>query len=166
MNENLGCYYVFAAPEDLRHSKHAGQLFHCFGAVVREVGGIKGYRGHDGIELFCDEAVSAALRDKSIIGKWFIPTLDLVHGEDIGGCRDHNQSLINNKDVGAFAGTFQDKHPAVSYVTLTKSRTNTAIAYRANFADGQLHRMWTYQTTHLRCRPVFVLEAGLGALAP
>lgn len=151
-------FNVFAAPEDLDPSDTSGANCRQFVEAAQEVGKRRNWHGHDGIYCENDAALYNALKDGSAIGKWFIPTRDLLHGKDIDGNVVRDKHLLGLQNEGDFKGTFttDDNAPSPNYPnyywSCTEHRGNSAGVWGVRFSDGD--DGWiTKASGRLSCRP-------------
>ncbi len=66
---------------------------------------LKNWHGHDGGDFANDTAIYKALADGSYHGAWFIPTKDILHGQDMNGKDTGMQGLYQRRDTGDFKGS-------------------------------------------------------------
>lgn len=150
-------FHVFAAPTDLDPPDSSGKNCRMFMAAARELGNRRNWHGHDGFFCENDTTLYGALEDGTVIGKWFIPTRDLLHGKDIDGNVVRNTHLFSLLNEGAFKGTFitEDKeysNKANRYWSCTERRDDSTYVWLVRFSDGD--DGWDYKGGHrLSCRP-------------
>jgi hypothetical protein len=94
---------VFVAPED--YTDKAGNNAFTFNEAAEEVASLGGWNGHDGGDFANDTALYAAFADGSGIGKWFIPTRELLSGRNLGGEKVHANNLFDLQNTGALKDT-------------------------------------------------------------
>jgi len=133
-------FNVYAAPEDLRSGRKAPLNFK---DTAKRVTALKNWHGHDGGAFANNTALYKALADGSAIGKWFIPTRDLLM-----------DNLYENKDkIGGFqtSGSGHD----IWYWSCTELRDYQSVVWSTRFSDSCGD--WTNKDTfRLSCRPCLV----------
>ncbi|MFA6279464.1 MAG: hypothetical protein WC612_01545 [Bdellovibrionales bacterium] len=151
-------FNVFAAPEDLDPSDTSGKNCRTFENAAKEVGNRRNWHGYDGIYCENDTALYGALKDGSAIGKWFIPTRDLLHGKDVDEKDSRDKHLYGLQNEGDFKGTFTTEDNAPSpmvpnyYWSCTERRDFSTHVWGVRFSDGVV--VWRYKGyDRLSCRP-------------
>lgn len=96
-------FAVYAAPEDLM-DESGKKLVATFQDTAKRVTALKNWHGHDGGDFANDTALYQGLAVGSAVGKWFIPTRDLLAGTNLS--KVHADNLYANKDKGDLKGTF------------------------------------------------------------
>ena len=151
-------FNVFAAPEDLDPSDTSGKNCRTFENAAKEVGNRRNWHGHDGIFCENDTALYSALKDGSAIGKWFIPTRELLHGKDIDGKDSRDKHLYGLQNEGDLKGTFTTEDDAPSpmipnrYWSCTERRGYSTDVWIVRFSDGG--GGWNYKgINRMSCRP-------------
>jgi hypothetical protein len=72
---------------------------------------LKNWHGHDGGDFTNDATIIQGLADGSAVGKWFIPTKELLVGTDRNGDKVQNDNLLAHKDKLGQITTFRDVPP-------------------------------------------------------
>jgi hypothetical protein len=99
---------LYAAPEDIRNG--SGNLLMPFNEAVRHVAGLRNYHGHDGGDFANEKAILEAVRnDPAALGKWFIPTKEILHGRNVKGEKIQAANLYDSRNTGDFKNTFVTK---------------------------------------------------------
>jgi hypothetical protein len=154
-------FNVFAAPTDLDPPDPYGGSCRTYINAAREVGERRDWHGHDGIHLKSDAALYAALESGSAIGKWFIPPLKLLAGQNDAGEIVQAENLYNLQDEGDFKGTFTTTENAPYpmlprwYWSCTKNSPPSTQLATIRFSDGAGARNGK-DFVRLSCRPVRV----------
>lgn len=132
-------FNVFAAPEDLTDSSGRKILFQ-FKEAAERITALKNWHGHDGGDFANDAALYKAIRDGSAIGKWFIPTRDLL-----------NDKLYANKDM---IGGLQTSGLGLDarYWSCTEHRDEKLCVWNTRFSDGDVYG-FLKDFSRLSCRP-------------
>jgi hypothetical protein len=146
------------SPEDLTDA--SGQkLVATFQDSAKRMTGLRSWHGHDGGDFANDAALYRGLADGSAIGKWFIPTRDLLVGTDLDGNTVQNDNLVAHKDKLGEITTSRERCGSYEYPnyywTLSVHRDNSILVWCARLADGG--GVW-YGRDDVRqsCRPVRV----------
>ena len=92
-------FAVYAAPEDLTDAS-GKRLVATFKDAARELASKRNWHGADGGDFASDTTLYKGLADGSAIGKWFLPTRDLLVGTDIDGKKVQDDNLYAHKDRG------------------------------------------------------------------
>ena len=105
---------LFAAPENLPIPFEIGKLH--FKDVAKEVGGLKNWHGSDG--FYCENAnvLYQSLKDGSALGKWFIPTAEMLNGTGVGGAPVLAKHIFDLQNIPDLAKTF----PKGFYISSTE----------------------------------------------
>jgi hypothetical protein len=146
-------FAVYAAPEDLT-SESGAKLVATFQDHAKRMTALKGWHGHDGGDFANDAALYKALVDGSAIGKWFIPTRDLLVGTDVDGNKVQADNLYANKDKGDLKGTFTTSGDFLDhwYWSCTEPRDIQSYVWLARFSDAVVG--WdAIGDFRLSCRP-------------
>jgi hypothetical protein len=150
-------FNVFAAPEDLT-DESGKKLVATFKDTAKRITALKNWHGHDGGNFANDTALYECLADGSAVGKWFIPTRDLLVGNDLNGSKVQADNLYANKDKGDLKGTFTtsgqggDRDYPVWYWSCTEHRGSHSHVWNARFSDGVVD--WDYKDgLRVSCRP-------------
>jgi len=102
---------VFVAREDLVDSD-GNKIVMTFKRAAEEVGGLKNWHGHDGIDLKYENyrtSLDYAIKSGSVFGRWFIPPLELLNGMDNYLLHDdkvRTANMYDLKNVGDFKDSF------------------------------------------------------------
>jgi hypothetical protein len=156
--KSLGkAFNVFAAPEDLT-DESGKKLVATFKDTAQRMTALRNWHGHDGGDFADDTALYWGLSDGSAIGKWFIPTRDLLIGTDVDGNKVQAENLYAGKDKGAFNGTFTTSGDGggrdcpVWYWSCTEPRASRSYVWGARFSDGD-DAWYHLDLSRLSCRP-------------
>jgi len=107
-------FNLFAAPEDLTDSSDQKVLL-TFNDAVEHVADLKNWHGHNGGEFRNEKAVLKAVRkNPEALENWFIPTKEILHGQDKGRNEVQTDNLYAHKDQGALRETFITSSGSVS----------------------------------------------------
>jgi len=144
-------FTVYAAPEDL--TDESGQkLVATFQDTAKRMTGLRNWHGHDGAGVVNDTQLYRGLADGFAIGKWFIPTRDLLLGTDIDGNKVQNENLAAyNERLGEI--TMSRRYGCSSY-----DYPNYYLSL-SELADGDANwnpkdHNWLYKDSHcMSCRP-------------
>lgn len=98
---------VYAAPQDLTDKKGKKLLMN-FDAASKYVSGLQDWHGHNGSGLQTEQAIHESIRARNFeeLGKWFIPPIDLINGQNGKGRNVSLHNLKKYKDHGALKGSF------------------------------------------------------------
>lgn len=136
-------FNLYAAPHDLGLDEQGrgSKLFTTYGGTVKAVGKIIDLMGHAGAKYKNDTELYKALRDGSYKGEWFIPTLDILNGKDVGGSVVQNDHLFAYRHTGALAGTFTSVGNRISelahwYWSCQEIPDNPHGVYAVRLSDG------------------------------
>jgi hypothetical protein len=135
-------FAVYAAPQDLT-DESGKKVLSTFKDTARHVTGLRNWHGHDGGDFANDTALFKGLADGSAIGKWFIPTRELLK----------DNLCANKHEIGGFqtsgSGLF------VWYWSCTEHRDDTSYVWNTRFSDGDDD--WDLNDIYrLSCRPCLV----------
>jgi len=141
--KSLGkAFNVYAAPEDLTDESGKKALL-TFKDTAKRITALRNWHGHDGGNFPNDTALYEGLRNGSAVGKWFIPTRDLL-----------TDNLYANKDTGDLKGTFATNGSGLDvwYWSCTEHRDHTSFVWNTRFSDGgdDWHGI---DNPRLSCRP-------------
>jgi hypothetical protein len=146
--KSLGnAFNVYAAPEDLTDRSGRKALL-TFNDAAKRITALRTWHGHDGGDFANDAAIIQGLADGSAIGKWFIPTRELL-----------TDNLYANQGKGDLKGTFvtngqggnRGEYP-VWYWSCTEHRANKSSVWHTRFSDGDV--VWSNRDINrLSCRP-------------
>jgi hypothetical protein len=148
-------FAVYAAPEDLTDA--SGQkLVATFKDTGKRMTALRNWHGHDGGDFANDTALYRGLADGSAIGKWFIPTRDLLTGTDLDGNKVQNDYLVAHKDKLGEITTSREGCGSYDYPnyywTLSEHRDVSYGVWCARLADGGVD--WGYKVSlRQSCRP-------------
>lgn len=155
--KSLGkAFAVYAATEDLTDESGA-KLVATFQNHAKRITALKGWHGHDGFDSTNDAAITQGLADGSAVGKWLIPTRELLSGTDRNGDKVQDDNLIAHKDkLGAITtsrkGCGDYEYPNY-YVSATELRDYSDYVWCARPADGD--GVWDCKDYgRMSCRPV------------
>jgi hypothetical protein len=151
-------FAVYAAPEDLT-SESGAKLVATFKDTTKRLTGLKNWHGHDGGDFANDAAIIQGLADGSAVGKWLIPTREILAGTDRNDAKVQDDNLIAHKDkLGAITtsrkGCGDYEYPNY-YVSSTEHRDYSDLVWCARPADGGGH-WYDIDTDRMSCRPVRV----------
>jgi hypothetical protein len=150
-------FNVFAAPEDLT-DESGKKLVATFKKAAERITALRNWHGHDGGDFANDTALYQGLADGSAIGKWFIPTRDLLVGTDLNGSKVRADNLYANKDKGDLKGTFTtagyggNREYPVWYWSCTENLVYQSCIWNCRFSVGD-GDCGPIDTTRLSCRP-------------
>jgi len=132
-------FSVFAAPEDLT-DEYGSRVLSQFKEAAQRITALRNWHGHDGGDFADDAALYKALADGSAVGKWFIPTRDLL-----------TDNLYANEDrIGGFQTN--DSGRDVWYWCCTEHPTDALHVRNIRFSDGV--GAWNLKDNYrLSCRP-------------
>lgn len=135
-------FNVFAAPEDLTDASGRTTLM-TFKDTAKHMTALRKWHEHDGGDFANDTALYNALVDGSAVGKWFIPTRDLL-----------TDNLYANKDkIGGFQTSGSGL--VVWYWSCTEHHDHTSLVWATRFSDGVSG--WDNKDSNRgTCRPVRV----------
>jgi len=141
--QSLGkTFAVYAAPEDLT-DESGRKLVATFNDTAKRMTALKNWHGHDGRGFANDTALYRGLANGSAIGKWFIPTRELLVGTDVDGNKVQVENLCANKDKGDLKGSLTtveqgsgDREYPVWYWSCAEHRGNPSLVWTARFSDG------------------------------
>ena len=156
-------YHVFAAPQDLTNSsnRHVAMTFL---EAAREMGLKRNWCSHDGltvpanaIENGYEAYLYGMLKDNTYRGQWFIPTLEILRGQNANGDPVEAGNLFDCREQGAFA---QEKYTLMRggntnpywYWSCTEDHHYPRQAYSARFIDGKVDSD-AKNRQPLSCRP-------------
>jgi hypothetical protein len=130
-------FAVYAAPEDLT-DESGKKLVATFKDTAKRITALRNWHGHDGGDFANDAALYQGLTDGSAIGKWFIPTRDLLVGTDVGGNKVQANNLYASKDKGDFKGTFSRSSLALKewYWSCTKGAADGSMVWNVRVWNG------------------------------
>jgi hypothetical protein len=130
-------FAVYAAPEDLTDAS-GKRLAATFKDAARELASKRNWHGFDGGDFASDTALYKGLTDGSAIGKWFLPTRDLLVGTDIDGKKVQDDTLYAHKDRGDLKGAFMPSRYIYRnyYWSLSERRGDQSFVWCARLADG------------------------------
>ena len=130
---------IYAAPEDFRNPDGSNLLMK-FNNAVKHVAGLRNYHGHDGGNFANEKAVLEAVRNNpEALAKWFIPTMELLHGKTSGGDKIQPANLYKSRNTGAFKDSFITKSGsdiALWYWSLTEHPDDPSLVYDVAFTVG------------------------------
>ena len=98
-------FAVYAAPEDLKE-RAGSNMVRTFKDMVDEVAKLHNWHGADGGSYANDAMLYEALANGTVVGKWFLPPRELLHGCDVDGKRVREENLLDLRNADAFKGTF------------------------------------------------------------
>jgi hypothetical protein len=132
-------FAVYAAPVDLTDAS-GRKLVATFKDTAKRMTALRNWHGHDGGDFANDAALYRGLADGTGIGKWFIPTRDLLTGTDLDGNKVQNDNLVAHKDKLGEITTSREgcgyyDYPNY-YWTLSEPRDNSYYVWCARLADG------------------------------
>ncbi len=148
-------FAVYAAPEDLTDA--SGQkLVATFQDSAKRMTGLRNWHGHDGAGVANDTQLYRGLADGSAIGKWFIPTRDLLVGTDLDGNKVQNDNLVAHKDKLGEITTSREGCGSYDYPnyywSLSGHRDSSYGVWCARLADGV--GAWDFKDViRQSCRP-------------
>jgi hypothetical protein len=132
-------FAVYAAPEDLT-DESGRKLVATFQDTAKRMTALRNWHGHDGGDFANDTALYRGLADGSAIGKWFIPTRDLLTGTDLDGNKVQNDNLVAHKDKLGEITTSRENCGSYDYPnyywTLSELRGDSGYVWCARLADG------------------------------
>lgn len=132
-------FSVFAAPEDLTDG-YGSRVLSQFKEAAQRITALRNWHGHDGGDFANDAALYRALADGSAVGKWFIPTQDLL--------TDH--LYANKSKIGGLQTN--DSGRDVWYWSCTEHPTEADAVRNIRFSDG--NGDWNFKHHYrLSCRP-------------
>jgi hypothetical protein len=148
-------FAVYAAPEDLTDGS-GRKLVATFQDTAKRMTALRNWHGADGGSFANDAALYTALKDGSAIGKWFIPTRDLLTGTDLDGNKVQNDYLVAHKDKLGEITTSREGCGSYDYPnyywTLSEHRVNSYNVWCARLADGD--DVWDIKDNNRQsCRP-------------
>jgi hypothetical protein len=151
-------FAVYVATEDLTDESGA-KLVATFQDHAKRMTALKGWHGHDGFDSTNDAAITQGLADRSAVGKWLIPTIEILVGTDRNGDKVQDDNLIAHKDkLGAITTSRKccgDYEYPNYYVSSTEPRDLSYGVRCARPADGG--DRWVNRDHNLMsCRPVRV----------
>lgn len=131
---------LYAAPEDVRKSS-GDNLLMTFNDAVRHVAGLRNWHGHDGANFENAQAVMQAVRSNpGELGKWFIPTKEILHGKNAQGNKVQNDNLFDHRSKmprgSEFVTTDNGSDFAHWYWSCTERPGNSSLVYSVGFTDG------------------------------
>ena len=149
-------FAVYAATEDLTDESGA-KLVATFRDHAKRMTALKGWHGHDGFDSTNDAEIIQGLADGSAVGKWIIPTQELLTGTDRNGDKVQDDNLIAHKDkLGQITtsrkGCGDYEYPNY-YISSTEHRDNSYYVWCARPADGD-GDYFTKDNHRMSCRPV------------
>ncbi len=134
-DKSLGkTFNVFAAPQDLTNNS-GERLRLTFSDAVRCVSDLRDWNGHNGGDFENDTAVYAALKDGSYKGEWFIPTLDLLIGQDLEREKIQTDSIYEHRNKGSLKGTLS-QDSGCWYWSCTEERDPPPVPCNAHLLMG------------------------------
>ncbi len=148
-------FAVYAAPEDLTDA--SGQkLVATFQDSAKRMTGLRNWHGHDGADVANDMALYRGLADGSAIGRWFIPTRELLVGTDLDGNKVQNDNLAAHKDKLGEITTSREGCGSYDYPnyywSLSGHRDSSYGVWCARLADGV--GAWDFKDViRQSCRP-------------
>lgn len=151
-------FAVYAAPEDLT-DESGKRLVATFQDHAKRMTALKGWHGHDGFDSANDAAIYQGLADGSAVGKWFIPTKELLTGTNQNGKPVQADNLLAHKDrLGEITtsrnGCGDYDYPNY-YVSSTEYGDDSRDVWCARPADGL--EVWNSKDFYrMSCRPVRV----------
>lgn len=155
----IGKFNFFAASEDMNVRDSSGKkTLLTFKDTAIELGKRNGWLGHEGCKLdfeHYEEQLMKGLKDRSAVGKWFVPTKELVHGEDIDGNKVWPENLYDLRETGDLKATSTTVSGSVNedwYWSCTEcpDYPNYVLIVRfSNYRDNWNHK----DTNRLSCRP-------------
>ena len=123
---------------------------HGFGAVADK----EEYHGDERYE----QQLFEGLKDGSVVGKWFIPTCEILCGRDVAGRELQPDNLYDLSHTGDFAGTFTTVRGsgfAHWYCSSTELYEDRDFALLVDFPHGRAG--WEHKRgIRHSCRPVRV----------
>jgi len=151
-------FAVYAAPEDLTGESGA-KLVATFQDTARRMTALKGWHGHDGGDFANDAAIIQGLADGSALGKWLIPTRELLSGTDYNGDKVQTDNLLAHKDKLGEITTSREgcgdcEYPNY-YVSSTEYHARSYYVWCARPAGGD--DLWLNKgNNRMSCRPIRV----------
>lgn len=141
--ESLGkVFNLFAAPEDLP-SKHRPEKTFNYEQAIEAVRKLKNWHGHDGECFSSDTKLYDAIRNDTYTGGWFIPTIDILVGQDQNG-HETKPGLYQHRFIGSLKDSFrtaQNKNfTAHWYWSCTEIYKGPAFILNAAFSDGRIEK--------------------------
>ena len=101
-------FAVYAATEDLT-DEFGVKLVATFRNHAKRMTALKDWHGHNGFDSTNDATIIQGLADGSAVGKWFIPTRELLTGTDRWGDKVQDDNLLAHQDkLGAITTSRKD----------------------------------------------------------
>ena len=148
---------LYAAPEDIRDDS-GDNLIMTFNDAVRHVSRLQNWHGHNGGNFENDKAVMQAVRNNpEQLGNWFIPTREILHGQNADGEKVQDNHLYGNREKMPPGGEYVTRNNgsvgAHWYWSCTERREYASHVYDVDFTDGDAD--WVHKDSpELSTRPV------------
>lgn len=156
-----GRFHVFAAPKDLNLDEAGQRVLMTFKETATELARRGNWLGCPCCEFDAAhyaEQLFAGLKDGSAVGKWFIPTREILCGRDNDGSKVESENLYDLRNTGALKNSFYtgDVVFAQWYWSSWEYRTPPPnLAWFVDFSRGT--GGWGHkEVSQLSCRPVRV----------
>ena len=153
---------LYAAPEDLKKDT-VNRLSMTFNDAACYVSRLKDWFNYDGSNLKSDKDVMEAVKNNpKELSKWFIPTIELLIGQDANGNKVQNTNLYDKKEKMPHGSEFSTKtvddlsdvlNVSTWYWSCTEQEKNASFVYNVSFSGGkQTHSR--RDNFHMFTRPV------------
>jgi hypothetical protein len=157
----IGSFHIFAAPVDLNLRPMGGRTLLTAHEAARKLREIRYWLGHKGCAFeFSDyeQQLFEGLRCGSAVGKWFIPTLEILCGRSADGTKICSQNIYDLRSTGRFKGSFvtSGSGRAPWYLSCTVSGDGSKRAVWGVPFTGQTDGIGAARVGRFSCRPVRV----------
>jgi hypothetical protein len=176
--DKLGRFNIFSAPQDFDVASSGRRKLLSFGEAAEELGTQRDYLGRKtcrfGFKRY-EEQLAAGLRNGSAVGKWFIPTIQILYGRELppimqlfwDGSKVPPDNLFGLRNTGDLKDTFctavsnygQAMHQASLSWSCSKFPGDPWSTWVVNFATAK--GGWASKAGYFTfsVRPVFVEPA-------
>jgi hypothetical protein len=161
----IGRFNIFAAAEDLNVNASGTRTLLTFKNTAIELAERKIWLGHESCKLdfeHYEEQLLKGLKDGSTVGKWFIPTREMLCGRNADGKNVWSENLYDLKNAGDFNKTFTTGSALTTvsgsslahwYWSSTEHRDSADCVYAVDFTDGDASWGGHKDGNCLSCRP-------------
>lgn len=156
----IGPFHIFAAPVDLNLFPTGRRTLLTSQEAAIKLVTRRHWLGHVGCKLdFPDyeQQLLEGLRCGSAIGKWFIPTREILCGRNADGTKLWAQNIYDLRHSGRFRGSFATSGSgrASWYLSCTVQRDDPDCVWAVDFSD-QPDGIGAARVGRFSCRPVRV----------
>jgi hypothetical protein len=151
----IGLFNIFAAPQDLNIDPSGRWMSLTFRATAKELARRESWLGYECCKFdywHYEERLFKGLEDGSAVGKWFIPTREILCGKDVNGQKIRAESLFDLRNTGDFGSSFAKRGSGYALWYWSCTETGHADAYAVAFTDGRVMDL-LMDSSRLSCRP-------------